>query len=462
MVLKKLNEAGHARKDEEFYTLTAKESAEWQLSFPGFDETEVQAKVTAIFEKKENSKEALQQELGMLIQEKLSSIKTLNSQLEAMVASCRAVYKKRDDMMMEKLRLEEESEKVETDYKEKADLCRSLQSKTKEYEELSKKILEDEIKKTEEMKVSFTDSISSILANVEAEEAGLTTSQEENESLSTKITEFQGHLQTRADHMDATKKARGIERQLLAAKEKQHFHAEQQRVLTSEQYQQHLVQLKQTEMGLQLQYEITKENLGNSTFKDTAQPVFLQCEEQLGKMMLVVDEDRQEIERTLMAQAEKEQKLEKIKRCTAAARKKIEEVKAEQVPLQERCRELQARRNDLTKALAAKNASAQLALSTQAVQAFAVATSVALGEVILEDAVVMPEGRGETAAATVSAPSSSSGSPTRNCNRHTNSSSPGPTPPSSSSRTPTSGEERTQPGEDTPSSSPVVTGKRRG
>jgi hypothetical protein len=373
-----------------------------------------------------------------------------------MVASCRVVYKKRDDIMMEKLRLEEESEKVEADYEDKADLCRSLQSKTKEYEELSKKILDDEIKKTEEMKVSFSDSISSILANVEAEETGLTASQEENESLSTKITEFQGHLQTRVDHMDATMKARGIERQLLAAKEKQYFHSEQQRTLTSEQYQRHLAQLKQTELGLQLQYDIMREKLGDSSFKDTAQPVFLQCEEQLGKMMLVVDEDRQEIERCRMARAEKEQKLEKIKRCTIAARKKIEEVKADQVPLQERCRELQAKRSELAKALIAKNASAS-ALSAQAAQALAVAASVALDEVTLEDPVA-PGQRGDTA--TASAPSSSSGSPMRNCNRHSNNNSPGP-PSSSSSRT-ASGEERTQPGEDTPSSSPVVTGKRRG
>ena len=166
LVLKKLNDSGHARKDDEFYTLNAKEAAEYEasntdgsLSLPVFDETAADAIITAVFEKKENSKEALQEELNALYEEKRNSTKAFLERLDPTIEKCRTVYKLRDDTVMEKLRMEEEIEKFEKECADKADLCRTLQQKTKEMQNLQQKILEEEIKKTEDMKTSFTDSI---------------------------------------------------------------------------------------------------------------------------------------------------------------------------------------------------------------------------------------------------------------------------------------------------------------
>ena len=166
LVLKKLNDSGHARKDDEFYTLNAKEAAEYEeknkdgsLTLPVFDQAAADAIIAAVFDKKENSKEALLEELNALYEEKRNSTKTLLERLDPTIASCRTVYKLRDDTVMEKLRLEEEIEKLEKECAEKADLCRTLQQKTKEMQNLQQKILEEEIKKTEDMKTSFTDSI---------------------------------------------------------------------------------------------------------------------------------------------------------------------------------------------------------------------------------------------------------------------------------------------------------------
>ena len=166
LVLKKLNDSGHARKDDEFYTLTAKEAVEFDLantdgslSLPVFDEAAAAAVIAAVFEKKENSKEALQEELNALCEEKRNSTKAYLERLDSTIANCRTIYKLRDDTVMEKLRLEEEIEKFEKECADKADLCRTLQQKTKEMQNLQQKILEEEIKKTEDMKTSFTDSI---------------------------------------------------------------------------------------------------------------------------------------------------------------------------------------------------------------------------------------------------------------------------------------------------------------
>ena len=180
---------------------------------------------------------------------------------------------------------------------------------------------------------------------------------EENEKLASKIADFQVHLDARAKHVENQKQARSIEKQLLAAKQAQLRTTEQQRTFTSEGYQSHLEQLRQQEVGLELQYAIMQEQLGDTSFQDSALPVFQQCDEQLAKMMLTVDADREETERLSMNRADKEHKLEKIKRCTTAAKKKIEDLKSEQIPLQEQCRTLQTRRAELTKILAATMAS---------------------------------------------------------------------------------------------------------
>jgi len=489
LVLQRLAEEGHARKDSEFWTLTAKEAADvaardGEKPPEELDEAAAHAKVAALYEKKEND---LQAELDALFQDTAAATKMLNEQLQAAVAACRTAYKQRDDLMMEKLKLEEGIESVEADCKDKADLCRNLQSKTKEYEEVSKRVLEDEVRKTEEMRASFTDSIQNIVTSIEAEEAALTAAQDDNAKLAVKIAEFEGHLAARREHLDAQDKARAIEKQLLEAKLQQHKHAEQQRHLTSDQYAHHLAQLQQTELGLQLQYEAMRAKLNDSSYRDTAAPVFKQCEEQLAKMVAAAEDDEREAERLTMAREDKEQKAEKIRRCIAAARRRTEEIKAERAPLEEQCRTLSARRAEQTKA--------RLAAAPPLMPRPPVGGHIHGGSGDDDDRDGGSGGDGnfgtggqdggarhDGAAAAeagvllrepspTSAPSSSSGSPLRNLSRHSNSSSPSPAPSSSSSSSSSSSRILTAaagellPGEDTPVSSPhdtpvVGTGKR--
>jgi hypothetical protein len=460
LIFSKLAEFEDRRSDEDFFHLLGDE-VDPNFSIQNVNLPEELAKLTAVFENNESGAERLGR-LKVVFAEKLGALKELEASIPSALVTCRAAYKKKDLMIMDSLRLRQDIDASEASYKEKAELCRNLQAKNKEYEASSQLLLVEEAKNTEELRAKCLNSVTSIVKQIEDEEAAVVAKKEENDSLAEKIREFNSHLVLRDEHLATQRKARAIEQQLLDAKKVQYLRGEEQRCLNSKSYQNHFQQLKEAEKDLerQLGLYVEKASSFEATLDDT-KSVFQQFEDRADLMMREVDEIEQEIQKQDLVKLEKELKLEKIQRCITSANVKLEEMILDHT-LADKCRLLQARRTALTKELALVSPPLAVAVENLAVEGVPAAPKgivnvPAIKEDLLDDrpseeVVDSRSGKSSPPSDSSWVPSVHSSSSRRQCS----------TPPSSSSRVWTefaSGENAA--GEDTPVSSPSINSPKR-
>lgn len=456
LIFSKLAEFEDKRSDEEFFRLVVDDSDPIN-STSIVNLSEELVRIATIFECDESSSDILN-ELKMLFEDKVNSLREYDAIITPALVNCRATYKKKDQMIVENLRLKQDIHVSEASFKEKAEMCRNLQARNKEYEATSQLLLIEEAKKTEELRTKCLDSITSITKQIEDEEAVVTLKKLENENLSVKITEFNSHLLLRDEHLATQRKARIIEQQLLDAKNLQYIRAEEQRHMNSKSYQNHLNQLREAVIDLERQVAlyIEKASSFEATLDDT-KSVFQQFEDRADTMIQEVKEIEAEIQTYLISKTEKETKREKLQRYIISANMKINEMKSDHT-LADRCRALQVRRTALSSSLALLNPPS---INLKSVGGTSNDEAVSIGD--LSDDRPTDEGpdtkSGRSSPHPLSVPDtwvsntlSSSGSSGRSCS----------TPPSSSSRirTESSSKENTA-GEDTPSSSPSVSSPKK-
>lgn len=449
LIFSKLAEFEDKRSDEEFLRFLG-DDADPINSTPIVDLSEELVKITALFDNEESGLKLLS-ELKTIFEEKLASLREYDAMISPALVTCRATYKKKDQMIVESLRLKQDIHISEASFKDKAELCRNLQSRNKEYEATSQLLLIEESKKTEELRTKCLDSITSITKQIEDEETVVTLKKLENENLSVKITEFNSHLLLRDEHLATQRKARVIEQQLLDAKNLQYIRAEEQRHMNSRSYQNHLNQLREAELDLERQVALYVEKASSfeATLDDT-KSVFQQFEDRADTMIQEVEEIEMEIQKQFISKSEKELKREKLQRYILSANLKIDEMKLDH-NLADKCRALQARRTDLSNNLALLNPHP---VSVEIVEGMDINEGISGGDLSddrpTDEILDSRSGRSsphplsvsDTWVSNILNSSSSSG---RTCS----------TPPSSSSRirTESSSKENTA-GEDTPSSSP--------
>jgi Myosin-like coiled-coil protein len=348
LVFSKLAEFEDQRLDEDFSRLTGDEG---NFVAPTVDIAEELVRLNAIIDGKFTAEEQHRM-LYNIFQEKLNLIKELESAIPPSLATCRAAYKKKDLMILDSLRLKHEIDLSTTTYKEKADLCRNLQVRNKEYEATTQLLLIEEAKKTEELRAKCMDSIVSVTKQVEDEEAIVLAKKEENDSLSDKIMKFKSHIVIRDEHLATQRKAREVEQQLLNAKTMQYLRAEEQRTLDSKSYGNHILQLASAQKDLEGQVELYVEKASSfeKTLEDT-KSVFQQFEDRATAMIREVEEIEAEVRKQEAVKADKKMKLLKMVSYVTAANKKMEEM-GEEDRLANYCRKLQSRRTELTKDLA--------------------------------------------------------------------------------------------------------------
>jgi Myosin-like coiled-coil protein len=458
LIFSKLAEFEDQRLDEDFSRLTGDEG---NFVAPTVDINEELLRLNTIIEGKFSAEEQLRM-LYNIFQEKLNMIKELEAAIPPSLATCRATYKKKDLMILESLRLKHDIDLSTSTYKEKADLCRNLQVRNKEYEATTQLLLIEEAKKTEELRAKCMDSIVSVTKQVEDEEAIVLAKKEENDSLSDKIMKFNSHLVIRDEHLETQRKAREVEQQLLNAKTMQYIRAEEQRTLDSKSYGNHILQLASAQKDLEGQVELYVEKASSfeKTLEDT-KSVFQQFEDRATTMIREVEEIEAEVRKQEAVKADKKMKLLKMMSYVTAANKKIEEM-GEEDRLANYCRKLQSRRTELTKDLARLSATNVLqedlvdvnnSLRCQTTYKGSPEGDDLLDDRPSEEVIDIRSGRSSPhlpdACWVPSVLSSSSG---RSCS----------TPPSSSSRnwTETAAKENTA-GEDTPVSSPSVHSPKR-
>mmetsp|Transcript_31053 Transcript_31053/g.29652 ORF Transcript_31053/g.29652 Transcript_31053/m.29652 type:complete len:502 (-) Transcript_31053:642-2147(-) len=456
LIFSKLAEFEDKRSDEEFFRLLGDdEDPINSTSIVNLSEELV--RITALFENNEPGLDT-RAELKMIFEEKINSAKEFEALITPALVNCRATYKKKDQMIVESLRLKQDIHTSEASFKEKAEMCRNLQARNKEYEATSQLLLIEEAKKTEELRTKCLDSITSITKQIEDEETVVSLKKLENENLSIKITEFNSHLLLRDEHLATQRKARVIEQQLLDAKNLQYIRAEEQRHMNSKSYQNHLNQLSEAVIDLERQVAlyIEKASSFEATLDDT-KSVFQQFEDRADTMIQEVEEIEAEIQTQLISKAEKETKLEKLQRYIISANMKINEMKLDH-NLADKCRALQVRRTDLSNNLALLNPPS---VNVESVDEATKDEDVSIGDVSDDRPTFeVPDTRsGRSSPHPPSAPDtwvsntlSSSSSSGRSCS----------TPPSSSSRirTESSSKENTA-GEDTPSSSPSISSPKK-
>ena len=351
LIFSKLAEFEDQRADEDFFGLLGDDA---DFLIPSVNLSEELHLITTILENDLSATEKLYK-LRIAFQDKLSLLKELEDSIPPALTTCRATYKERDLMIIDSLRLKQDITTFEDTYKVKAELCRSLQSRNKEYEATSQLLLLEEAKKTEELRAKCLSSIVNITKQIEDEEALVITKKEENDSLAVKITEFNSHLVIRDEHLYTQRKARAIELQLLEAKKTQFLRAEEQRAENGKSYQNHLLQLKEAEKDLERQVGLYMEKASSfeSTLGDT-KAVFQQFEDRVDTMMREVQEIELEIQKQEVSKLEKKDKLLKMQLYIATGNTKIIKMKDDH-SLTDQCRALQARRTDLTKDLAQLN-----------------------------------------------------------------------------------------------------------
>lgn len=348
LIFSKLAEFEDQRSDEDFFRLLGDDS---DFLPPSVDFPEEIKRIKALLEEDISAVEK-HGKLKVAFQEKLNWLKELESSIPSVLVTCRAAFKKRDLMIMDNLRIRQEIDAFEDSCREKAELCRNLQARNKEYEATSQLLLIEEAKKTEELRAKFFDSILSINKQIADEEAAVTAQKEENDSLAVKITEFNSHLVIRDEHLTTQKKARAIERLLLDTKKTQHLRTEEQRALNSKLYETHVVQLREAEKDLERQVGLYVEKASSfeATLDDT-KAVFQQFEDRADTMMREIEETEQEIRKQDIAKSEKKDKLQRIQFNIVGANIKMEEMRVDH-KLTNRCRLLQSRRTELTKEIA--------------------------------------------------------------------------------------------------------------
>lgn len=458
LIFSKLAEFEDQRLDEEFSRLTGDEG---NFVAPTVNIGEELLGLNTIIDGKFSGEEQLRM-LYNIFQEKLNMIKELEAAIPPSIAMCRATYKKKDLMILETLRLKHDIDLSTTTYKEKADLCRNLQVRNKEYEATTQLLLIEEAKKTEELRAKCMDSIVSVTKQVEDEEAIVLAKKEENDSLSDKIMKFKSHLAIRDEHFETQRKAREVERQLLSAKSLQYIRADEQRTLDSKSYANHILQLASALKDLEGQVELYVEKASSfeKTLEDT-KSVFQQFEDRATTMIREVEEIEAEVRKQETVNADKKMKLLKMVNFVTAANKKLEDT-GEEDRLASYCRKLQSRRTELTKDLARLGATNVLQEELVDVNNSTRSQSAYNGVLDGDDPVddrpseeVIDIRSGRTSPHLPDAcwvPSVLSSSGGRSCS----------TPPSSSSRnwTETTAKENTA-GEDTPVSSPSVHSPKR-
>lgn len=458
LIFSKLAEFEDQRLDEDFSRLTGDEG---NFVAPMVDINDEVLKFSVILEGKLSAEEQLRM-LHNIFQEKLNLIKELEAAIPPSLATCRATYKKKDLMILETLRLKHDIDLSTTTYKEKADLCRNLQVRNKEYEATTQLLLIEEAKKTEELRAKCMDSIVSVTKQVEDEEAIVLAKKEENDSLSVKIMEFNNHLIIRDEHLVTQRKARVIEQQLLNAKKMQYIRGEEQRTLDSKSYGNHILQLAGSQKDLERQVELYVEKASSfeKTLEDT-KAVFQQFEDRATTMIREVEEIEAEVRNQEAVRADKKMKLIKMMVYVTAANKKLEEM-SEEDRLADYCRKLQSRRTELTKDLARLSATDVLkedlidvnnTLRSQTTYKGVSESDDPVDDRPSEEVIDIRSGRTSPHLPDKCwVPSVLSSSSSRTCS----------TPPSSSSRnwTETAAKENTA-GEDTPVSSPSVHSPKR-
>lgn len=452
LIFSKLAEFEDQRLDEDFFRIIG-DDTDFIIPVADFS-AEVAAVNEAITCNLDNVEKL--RRLHDIFQKKLDKVKELELSTPPALSSCRATHKTKDLMILDYLRLKQNIETLQASYQEKADLCRNLQARNKEYEATSQLLLKEERHKTEELRAQCIDSIDSITKQIEDEEAAVSAKKEENASLGVKITEFNGHLVIRDEHLVTQRKARVIEQQLLEAKKVQYARAEEQRASNSKSYQIHIQQLLEAQRDLERQVGLYMEKASSfeATLDDT-RSVFQQFEDRVAVMLREVSEEEDKISEQRALIAEKDKKLLKMSIYIISANRRIEEMDADH-SLAEKCRELQARRTELTNKLAGINRLQSLGIDTDA--ADGVYTSNMGHEDLLDDrpseeVADIRSGRTSPHLADTSwTPSIQGSSSSRACS----------TPSSSSSRnwTETATKETTA-GEDTPVSSPSVHSPKR-
>ena len=232
LIFSKLAEFEDLRSDEEFFKLTDEELVEIESCLktslaisPVLIKEQAYHHISDIYHTISDDGER-QVHLSELFQGKNDLIAGYEKEIMGIIPTLRTQYKKKDSLILEKLKLLEEIELLESSYNEKADLCRSLQTKGKEYEVIAKELLEAEIKKTAELELSCFDSINSLSSKVDEEEMTVMNSEQDNETLTIKIDEFRKHLKIQESHIEAQNKAKVIEKQLLEAKQRQLEHTQ--------------------------------------------------------------------------------------------------------------------------------------------------------------------------------------------------------------------------------------------
>lgn len=348
LIFSKLAEFEDQRLDEDFFRIIGEDT---EFIIPVADFSAELAVVTETIACNLDSVEKLRR-LHDIFQKKLDVVKEADHSTPPALANCRATHKTKDLMILDYLRLKQNVEASEASYKEKADLCRNLQARNKEYEATSQLLLKEESHKTEELRAQCIDSIDSITKQIEDEEAAVLAKKEENTSLGVKITEFNGHLVIRDEHLVTQRKARVIEQQLLEAKKVQYARAEEQRASNSKSYQIHIQQLLEAQRDLERQVGLYMEKASSfeATLDDT-RSVFQQFEDKVAVMLREVSEEEDKISEQRALITEKDRKLLKMSIYIISANRRIEEMDADH-SLAEKCRELQARRTELTNRLA--------------------------------------------------------------------------------------------------------------
>ena len=353
LIFSKLAEFEDQRLDEDFFLLLGDEG---DFISPAVDIPEELMKITSILQNSSSDEERCKQ-LHNIFQEKLDLIKELELAISTALVTCRATHKKKDLMILEKLRLRQDTESSEFAYTEKADLCRSLQARNKEYEAADKMVIIEEARMTEELRAKCMESVASITKQIEEEETAVLAKQEENDSLATKISQFNSHLIIRDEHLTTQRRARAIEQQLLDAKAVQCLRGEKDRVADRESYRCHVLQLAEVTRDLERQVELYVDKA--YSFEDTLDDtkfVFKQFEDRRITMMEEVRDIGEHLIKQETILQEKQQKVLKMQNSVIAANKKVQEMHDDQAPAN-KCRFLQSRRTELSRDLARLNPS---------------------------------------------------------------------------------------------------------
>ena len=356
LIFSKLAEFEDQRLDEDFFLPLGDEV---NIVSPSVDLPEELMKITSILQNNctDDDKYKL---LHNIFQEKLTLIKELELAISTALVTCRATHKKKDLMILDKLRLRQDAESSEFAYTEKADLCRSLQARNKEYEATDKMVIIEEARMTEELRAKCMESVASITKQIEEEETAVLAKEEENDSLASKISQFNSHLIIQDEHLTTQRRTRAIEQQLLDAKAVQCLRGEKDRKADRESYRCHILQLTEVTRDLERQVElyVDKAYSFEATLDDT-KFVFKQFEDRRNTMMEEVKEIGDQLLKQETVLQEKQQKVLKMQNTVNSANKKVQEINDDQASAN-KCRVLQSRRTELSRDLARLNVSQRL------------------------------------------------------------------------------------------------------